>query len=975
MRTLLSTLPLLFILSRGLYAVITPGSVTAGTEGLIFPKVVFTTDQVTTGNPSIRWKVIGAPPGMGIDNRGNYAGTPTKAGNYSMVVYAYTANGSRLVLRDSRTVAHSINATLPPTINGPFTLPDRAKFDVRFKGTGGHQLTASGGYPHPANSSFPLGYSWELVPSGSGFQTLPAGMSISRTGVVSGTPSARSPIPWSVQTYVFRAKATDFVGKSATANFTLVVDPADPPSILSQCPLPDGLEQTVYKNHTLVGIGGKPPYHWTIIPSSSFPPGLKVDHRTGVISGRPTTSGNFTFTINLRDANGLSDNKSCAITIHPIPHITTNSIVEWDCATPGKNLHCATITAIGGNPPYKWEIIPPVENLTITTLPPNQARICGNFTSAGVKQVTVKVTDEKTSKFTMKTFTVPVYPPLQITTQCPLPTGKTGEDYSASFTAIGGKPPYTWEILPQIYVADFFNCRIRKFSEDGIMTTFAGNGVNLSIDGPRANSSFNNPYGMAFDSQGNIYVADRKKIRKIDFQGNVSTLNGTFNGPEDMVADEIGNVFVADVGPPSIIKKIDFVSGVVSNLAGGSVGFLDKPPGPSALFNHLQGICWDLQNNMLVTDMNNHAIRKIDINGLVTTISGGPLLKGYFDGPVNTAQFNGPHDVKVHQDGTIYVLDHYNGCIRKISKNGIVSTLGGKSNLTNPYCLSVDKNGFVYVSDGATNHNISKISPTGQIKVIAGSNGPSAGAFVDNTHPLQARFNGPRGVEINPYEDLPSGLILNSTTGEITGNPEAYGSYNLTYRVTDACGNTAISTCTLSINSTEKSLFNDPNGKIIGNVYMMPTNSNALFTRAQLEGMQPITSVKMSNIDIPLQSFSKGFPGHGNLTEWFQIKFDGFLEIPQAGQYEIKLGSDDGSKFRIFDVNSNTPLLELEGGGLNNDENVSPQTSLLPKVYRFELDYYQGPRFNLGLRLSWRKPNDQSFEIIPASNFVNPPSN
>ncbi len=781
-----------FLISQLLHAVITPASLPDGTEGINYPRKTFTSDQVSANNSSVRWRVLNAPPGITIDSRGNYGGKPTKAGNYSVTISVSIAQGTRLLLKDSFTIAHSINATVAPDVDQS-VLP-RAKFDARYQPTAGFKLTATGGVPFAPTSRYPSGYMWETIRGAGEFQNLPAGMTLSSVGVVSGVPTSRAPIPASVQTYVFKVKITDLAGKVDFETFTLVVDPADPPEIITQCPLPDGLEQTVYKNHTLVGIKGKPPYHWTILPSSSFPPGLKVDHRTGVISGKPTTSGNFTFTLNLRDANGLSDNKSCAINIHPIPRITTNSIVEWDCATPGKNLPCATITAIGGNPPYKWEIIPPVENLNITTLPPNQARICGNFTSAGVKQVTVKVTDNKTSKFTMKTFTVPVYPPLQITTQCPLPTGKTFEDYSASFTAVGGKSPYTWEILPQIYVADFSNNMIRKFNEEGLVKTFAGNGINQSIDGNLANSSFQGPYGIEFDEKGNLYVADRKKIRKISNSGNVITLKGNFSDPEDMLVDTVGNVYVSDSNQNNI-KKINS-AGNVSIFVGNSTGLAGWKDGVGldTNFRYVQGIDWDLDGNIILTDCNNHRVRKISPFGDVSTIAGNGIA-GLSNGVATQSMFHSPHDVKVHHDGVIYVLDHGSAKVRKVFSDGTVTTLQTDKPIVTPWCLSLDKSGNVYVSDGTTNHNIVKITPNGNLTTIAGS----GYGLTNGVPPLQAQFRSPRGVEINPYEDLPIGLTLNSSTGVISGTPEEHGLYNLTYRVTDSCGNTAISNCTLTI--------------------------------------------------------------------------------------------------------------------------------------------------------------------------------
>ena len=789
-------------LSSPVFAAISPNSLAPGTEGLAFREVVFTSDQVNRKDPSVLWRVLGAPPGISMDGKGKYVGRPTRSGNFTLSVMVYTRSGGRLVLRDTTTINHFINATNPPSITGSFTLPS-GQYDQRYQhSTGGHRLTASGDYAYSSNSKYPNGFAWEVIKGASEFQSLPQGLTLSPNGVISGVPTGRAPIPTSNQTYTFRVKATDMVGKSSIATFTLEVKKATPPKILSECPLPDGLEQNVYKNIQLKGTGGKTPYNWTIQPISNFPAGLKLDNKTGIISGKPSSYGNYTFSIVLRDANGFSVNKSCALTVYPIPRITTTAI--FDCATVGKEV-CAVIEAIGGTPPYVWEINPPLSGTTIT---PSglKTTICGNFTTNGSKSVSVKVTDPKTKKSTLKSFDFTVAPPLQITTQCPLPTGKTGEDYSANFTAVGGKPPYTWQILPQLYVSDYSNYRIRKFYEGGNITTYAGNGINASTDGNLTNSSFSNPYGMGFDPHGNIYIADfgTSKIRKVSASGNVTTIGGTtagyqdgfvsvaqFNQPEDMAADDLGNVYVADYQNHRI-RKIDS-SGNVTTIAGTGLGFIDGI-GNSARFNAPQGICWDLDGDMLMADYYNHAIRKISASGSVTTVAGTGSA-GSDDGTIDNAKFNGPHDVKVGSDGTIYLVDAGNWKIRKIEMDGKVSTL---ASVTSPNMLSVDRNGFVYVSN-TSQHLIHKITPAGSVSTIAGKGGSLP--FIDNVPALQATFNSPRSIEINPYEDLPLGLSLNSANGEISGTPEAYGLYNLTYRVTDSCGNSAISNCTLTINS------------------------------------------------------------------------------------------------------------------------------------------------------------------------------
>jgi hypothetical protein len=266
-----------------------------------------------------------------------------------------------------------------------------------------------------------------------------------------------------------------------------------------------------------------------------------------------------------------------------------------------------------------------------------------------------------------------------------------------------------------------------------------------------------------------------------------------FNKPEDMAADNLGNVYVADYLNHRI-RKIDKLGNVTTIagpvIAGAFIGFADGI-GNAARFHSPQGICWDLDGDLLIADAGNHAIRKITITGSVTTVAGDGSA-GFLDGTVEAAKFHGPHDVKVDKNGNIYIVDSSNSKIRKITSDGEVSTL---ANVNSPNMLTVDRNGIVYVSDSGK-HLIYKITQNGSVSPIAGTVGAG---FIDNCPALQAKFNFPKSIEINPYEDLPIGLTLNPSTGIISGTPESHGFYSLTYRVTDSCGNTAISNCTLTI--------------------------------------------------------------------------------------------------------------------------------------------------------------------------------
>ena len=432
-------------------ATIKPLSLTPGTAGLGFKEVVFTSDQVNANDPSVLWKVSGAPLGIPMGNTGKYVGKPTTPGNFTLSVFVYVKVGGRLVLKDSTKIKHTINATTPPTINGSFTLPS-AQYDQRYQQvTGGYRLTASGDYPFPRNSPYPNGFLWAAIPGASTFQSLPQGLILSPDGVISGVPTGSAPIPASNQTYTFKAKATDLVGKFSIATFTLTILRAEPPEILSACPLPEGLELFTYPAVTLKGAKGKINYSWSVSPAASFPPGLKLDPSTGIISGKPTLKGLFNFEIILRDKNGLTANKSCSINIRPAPEIIKKQI--FSCVRVGDTLY-EEIEARGGDQPYTWSVIggaPP--GIGIVQSSPSKGKIGGTFTTAGFFQVNIKAA-EKGSRVDIEQFSFEVRPALGITTSSPLPFGIRGFAYpgkagaqSVKIEPSGGWAPYSWQLL------------------------------------------------------------------------------------------------------------------------------------------------------------------------------------------------------------------------------------------------------------------------------------------------------------------------------------------------------------------------------------------------------------------------------------------------------------------------------------------------------------------------------------------------
>jgi sugar lactone lactonase YvrE len=221
--------------------------------------------------------------------------------------------------------------------------------------------------------------------------------------------------------------------------------------------------------------------------------------------------------------------------------------------------------------------------------------------------------------------------------------------------------------------------------------TFAGG--RGSADGTGNSARFSFPTGVAVDGAGNIYVADmwNDTIRKATPGGDVTTLaglagstgssdgigsNARFYSPQGVAVDGAGNLYVADMWN-STIRKVT-PHGVVTTLAGsaGSMGSEDGV-GIAARFKHPTGLAVDSSGNVYVADSENNSIRKVTPDGVVTTVAGVAGSYGSADGTMSVARFSYPRGVAVDDAGNVYVADANNFTIRKVAPGGVVTTVAG----------------------------------------------------------------------------------------------------------------------------------------------------------------------------------------------------------------------------------------------------------------------------------------------------------
>jgi len=281
-----------------------------------------------------------------------------------------------------------------------------------------------------------------------------------------------------------------------------------------------------------------------------------------------------------------------------------------------------------------------------------------------------------------------------------------------------------------------------------IVTTLAGSygdGSLGSADGTGTSARFNEPRGIAIDAARNVYVAENGSnlIRKITPAGAVTTLAGSgvkgsadstgtsasFNDPYALAVDASGTIYVADEGN-NLIRKVS-PAGVVTTLAGSGNAAFANGVGKSASFSMPLGIAVDASGNVYVSDAGNAQIRKITPAGVVTT---------FF------SRVNAPIGIAVDASGNVYVGNAY-GIIEKITPSGVRSVIS--TSFDHPYGLAVDAAGNIYVCDGNTNL-IRRITPGGSVYLVAGGGSTPIQSQINNpTMGAYATFGGPGGVAID----------------------------------------------------------------------------------------------------------------------------------------------------------------------------------------------------------------------------------
>ncbi len=328
------------------------------------------------------------------------------------------------------------------------------------------------------------------------------------------------------------------------------------------------------------------------------------------------------------------------------------------------------------------------------------------------------------------------------------------------------------------YITDYENNTIRVITPGGFVTTIAGlAGSSGSADGDGSAARFYQPIGIAVDSAGFLYIADANNhtVRKITPAGSVNTIAGRagtagnsdgigaaarFNRPRGLAVDHAQNLYVTDSGNCTI-RKISAI-GIVTTLAGsaGNFGTADGTGG-AARFNNPIGICIDESENLYIADYLNHTIRKLSSDGMVTTLAGLAGTPGSADGLGTSARFNSPWGIASDPAGNVFVADRDNSTIRRVTPDGLVTTVGGiagrigaadgtgnAARFQTPRGLACDRKGNLYIADSG-NNTIRKGTPRPLISFNA-DRGPTLSLNV----PIGVRVQVEASVDLQQWETV-----------------------------------------------------------------------------------------------------------------------------------------------------------------------------------------------------------------------------
>src|SRR5438093_5625658 len=339
-----------------------------------------------------------------------------------------------------------------------------------------------------------------------------------------------------------------------------------------------------------------------------------------------------------------------------------------------------------------------------------------------------------------------------------------------------------------LYIADSSNHRIRKVSPDGVITTVAGTGESGygGEDGRAIDARLQSPTGIAVDGDGNLYIADggNDRIRKVSPDGLIQTVAGKgisgntgdgglatearLIGVSDVALGKAGTLYIAE---HYRIRRVT-PDGRIDTVAGNGTSPSNPPNNgdggraTSDILDDPLRIALDSKGNLYISDSSKARVRKVNTDGIISTIAGDGTQAYGGDGNLAlNSQFHFPAGLATDDAGNLYIADSFNSRIRKLDNNGIITTVAGngsvsfsgdgmsarEAQLAGPSAIAVDLRGNVYISD-QYNRRIRKVDVNGVISTVAGSD--TLLSLGDGGPATNARLLKPSGIAVDATGNL-----------------------------------------------------------------------------------------------------------------------------------------------------------------------------------------------------------------------------
>lgn len=749
------------------------------------------------GTQPYSWTLLGgAPPGLQLSSAGLLSGAATQVGNFNVQVRVTDSANNQISTSVPLTVQNSllqiITTSLPSVSLG-----------VSYTTT----LSATGGT---------LPYTWSTS------SALPLGLSLASNGVLSGVTQQSGNFPVTIVVH-------DSSQQFASQIYTLVVGSSL--QILTST-LPQGSLNVLYST-TFSATGGVTPYTWTA--PGGTPPGLFLDTNSGVLSGTPVQEGLFNFNVQVRDASNQIQLRSFSLAVGNVLNIMNASLKNGIVNT----FYEEIFSAAGGTIPYQWTLqSSPPPGLSLNPL---SGQLNGTPTLAGTFNVTVKVTDAN-GLFATRSYSVTINPSFSITNET-LPVATVGANYDLTFNAAGGTAPYFWSLtgspIPGLTLniitgslngipttAGTFNFTIIATDSFGLtaqkqFTLTVGQGLRISPD-TIPNATVGIAYQQTFSAAGgttpySFTITGNVPGLALDpatgvFRG-MPTQAGTYNftirgtdvsnlaGTRSYTLTVIANLLITTTSLPDAVSGVSYTQSLAAS--GGVVPY-----------------SWRISTGILPEGLS--------LNASTGGITGTPARSGSENFTVEVTDNAG---LKATQGLSLNVLAGIAiqtagtlpaGVIGSSYSTTLLAT-GGNA----PYTWSIKAgalpDGLLLVpASGFINGNPTRLGRfTFTLEVTDGSARTNSAEAIININPSLLRITSGDSLPatiaggdfqfqpavtggIPPYRwslnGAPTGIVIDETTGAITGRLMTPGNTTFSIRVVDGNNTSATQSVTLNVN-------------------------------------------------------------------------------------------------------------------------------------------------------------------------------